>query len=74
MEDIRNAVQFAADRLGVEALKDKHKEATYHFVGGRDCFVILPTEYGITLCYVLLLCLRLSAQASTWMVWFVFRP
>ena len=40
--------------IGVEALKDKQKEATYNFVGGRDCFVIFPTEYGKTLCYVLL--------------------
>ena len=40
--------------LGVKALKDKQKEAIYNFVRGQDCFVILPTGYGKTLCYALL--------------------
>ena len=35
-------------------VKNKQKEAICSFVNGRDCFVILPTGYGKTLCYVLL--------------------
>ena len=38
----------------METLKDKQKEAICSFVNGRDFFVILPTGYGKTLCYVLL--------------------
>ena len=37
-----------------ERLKEKQEEAIKTFVKGRDCFVILPTGYGKTLCYVLL--------------------
>ena len=54
MDDVCSAVQFAMDQLGVKALKDKQKEAIYNFVRGQDCFVILPTGYGKTLCYALL--------------------
>ena len=71
MEDIRNA---AADRLGVEALKDKQKEATYNFVGGRDCFVLFTNGVRfVTFCSSMssTIC---SSEHLAWMVWFVFRP
>ena len=48
------AVHIAMTELNRETLKDKQKEAICSFVNGRDCFVILPTGYGKTLCYVLL--------------------
>ena len=57
MDDIcrlRAACKFCDDQLGVTALKDKQKEAIHNFVRGHDCFVILPTGYGKTLCYALL--------------------
>ena len=54
MDDVCRAVQFAMDQLGVTALKDKQMEAIQNFVRGHDCFVILPTGYGKTLCYALL--------------------
>ena len=38
----------------MSTLKDKKKEAIHIFVRGHDCFVILPTGYGKTLCYALL--------------------
>ena len=54
MDDVCTAVRFAMDQLGVSTLKDKQKEAIHNFVRGHDCFVILPTRYGKTLCYALL--------------------
>ena len=50
----RTSMRFTMTELKVETLKDKQKEATCSFVNGRDCFVILQTGYGKTLCYVLL--------------------
>ena len=54
MDDVCTAVRFAMNQLGVSTLKDKQKEAIHNFVRGHDCFVILPTGYGKTLCYALL--------------------
>ena len=54
MDTVEQAMRFAMTELKVETLKDKQKEAICSFVNGRDCFVILPTGYGKTLCYVLL--------------------
>ena len=54
MDTVERAVSFAMTELKVETLKDKQKEAICSFVNGRDFFVILPTGYGKTLCYVLL--------------------
>ena len=49
-----DTVEFCDDRAESGELKDKQKEAIFSFVNGRDYFVILPTGYGKTLCYVLL--------------------
>ena len=49
MDAVEQAMSFAMTELKVETLKDKQKEAICSFVNGRDCFVILPTEYGKTL-------------------------
>ena len=54
MDTVEQAMRFAMTELKVETLKDKQKEAICSFVNGRDCFVILPTGYGKTICYVLL--------------------
>ena len=54
MDTVERAVRFTMTELKVETLKDKQKEAICSFVNGRDCFVILPTGYGKTQCYVLL--------------------
>ena len=54
MDTVERAVRFAMTELKMETLKDKQKEAICSFVNGRDCFVILSTGYGKTLCYVLL--------------------
>ena len=51
---VEDAITYAKLALGVERLKEKQEEAIKTFVKGRDCFVILPTGYGKTLCYVLL--------------------
>ena len=45
------AVRFAMNELRVRTSKDKQKEAIHNFVRGHDCFVILPTGYGKTLCH-----------------------
>ena len=50
---VESVVRFAMTELRLETLKDK-QEAIISFVNGRDCFVILPTGYGKTPCYVLL--------------------
>lgn len=54
MDTVEQAMRFAMTELKVETLKDKQNEDICSFVNGRDCFVILPTGYGKTLCYVLL--------------------
>ena len=54
MDTVEQAMRFAMTELKVETFKDKQKEAICSFVYGRDCFVILPTGYGKTLCYILL--------------------
>ena len=46
--------KYGYGRTSCEFCEDKQKEAICSFVNGRDFFVILPTGYGKTLCYVLL--------------------
>ena len=48
---IEAAMQACCRAVGVSSLKTKQKEA---FLKRRDVFVCLPTEYGKSLCFVLL--------------------
>ena len=51
---IESAIESAAMKAGFDNVKQKQKEAIGEFVSGNDVFVSLPTEYGKSLCYVLL--------------------
>ena len=67
MKDIERAVH-ALDRLGVEALKDKQKKAICIVVGGQDCFVTNGV-WKNALLRSAPLCLRLSSQANSWIIY-----
>lgn len=49
---IEDTLMSVRQAMGVETLKDKQKEAITNFVNGRNCFVILRTGYGKSLCYM----------------------
>ena len=51
MEDI---IKQAGNHLGYDAIKPEQLKVVLHFLKGKDCFVILPTEYGKSLCFALL--------------------
>ena len=49
----RDAMIEAAKEMNI-SLKEKQEEAIAAFVGGRDTFVSLPTEYGKSIIYRIL--------------------
>ena len=51
MEDI---IKQAGNHLGYDAIKPEQLKVVSHFLKGKDCFVILPTGYGKSLCFALL--------------------
>ena len=51
MEDI---IKQAGNHLGYDAIKPEQLKVVLHFLKGKDCFVILPTGYGKSLCFALL--------------------
>ena len=51
MEDI---IKRARNHLGYDTIKPEPLKVVSHFLKGVDCFVILPTGYGKSLCFALL--------------------
>ena len=51
---IEGAINAAMTKLGYCSIKEKQKEAIVDFMNGNDCFVILPSGYGKSLCYGIL--------------------
>ena len=51
MESIERAMSYAAERLSIEQLNDKQREAVLAFVEGKDVFVSLPTGFGKSICF-----------------------
>ena len=51
MEDI---IKQAGNHLGYDTIKPEQLKVVSHFLKGVDCFVILPTGYGKSLCFALL--------------------
>ena len=51
MEDI---IKRAGNHLGYDTIKPEQLKVVSHFLKGVDCFVILPTGYGKSLCFALL--------------------
>ncbi len=51
MEDI---VKQEASKIGYEHLKEEQLAVIMHFMEGMDCFVVLPTGFGKSLCFALL--------------------
>ena len=56
---LSSIIDDAAASLGYTRLKVEQKKTLQAFVGGKDVFVSLPTDYGKSLCYALL-------QARSW--------
>ena len=50
----RDALAAAVKKMGLASLKDKQVEAILSFVGGKDVFVSLPTDYGKSIIYAIL--------------------
>ena len=53
--DIEAAIDYAAGIVGVKTLKPQQREELLSFALGKDVFVSLPTGFGKSFCYVLLL-------------------
>ena len=54
-ERVLKSIEWAMNHLGLQRLKDKQLEGVTAFIQGRDTFVILPTGYGKSIIYNLLL-------------------
>ena len=52
--EIEPAVSQAAKKHGYSPLKDEQRTCTEGFLKGKDVFVVLPTGFGKTTCYVCL--------------------
>ena len=57
MDDVqvKRAIQSAGERMGHAKVKDEQFRVIEDVVRGRDTFVSLPTGYGKSLCYGVLL-------------------
>ena len=53
--ELEAAIDSAAEAVGVTALKSLQREAIRAFASGNDVFVSLPTGYGKSFCFALLL-------------------
>ena len=54
-QTMEEALAYAVTKLSYESLKMEQKEAVKAFVEGNDAFVSLPTGFGKSLCFTLLL-------------------
>ena len=61
MMDTTEAIDAAAMKLGFRSLKPEQREAIRNFMDGKDVMVVLPTGFGMALCYVRLTMSRLHA-------------
>ena len=53
-DNLSEAISEAAEKLSINELKAKQREAIISFVTGNDTFVVLPTGYGKSLIYAIL--------------------
>lgn len=51
---LSEAISEAAQKLSINELKPKQREAITSYVSGNDTFVVLPTGYGKSLIYAIL--------------------
>ena len=51
---IAHAISEGLQKLGLESLKEKQREAIVCFLKSKDTFVCLPTGYGKSVIYALL--------------------
>lgn len=51
---MEQAIEEAALELGVQAIKEKQRDAILSYVSGSDTLVVLPTGYGKSLIYAVL--------------------
>ncbi len=54
-DTLKSLIGSAAMSLGYKELKDEHTLSIMEFLKGKDVFVSLPTGFGKSLCYILLL-------------------
>ena len=52
--NIAHAISEGLQKLGLESLKEKQREAIVCFLKSTDTFVCLPTGYGKSVIYALL--------------------
>ena len=62
---VESAATRAAQQLGYTSLKPEQLQAVAGIVRSHDTFVVLPTGYGKTLCYVLR-CAALEISSVRW--------
>ena len=56
--DVEEAIETARNTLGFNTLKEKQIEAIKAFLSGKDVFTSLPTGYGKSIIYGILLVWR----------------
>ena len=79
MEDLRTIalsalIREAASRIGYDNVKPKQIEAVLEFCKGKDVFVSLPTGYGKTLIFAVLLSLFNAIRKVTTSIVVVVTP
>ena len=64
LSDVDTTAKAVASSLGYWDLKKEQSTVINSFVSGNDVFAVLPTGFGKTLCYVLLLLFGASGFLS----------
>ena len=61
--DIEAVIQFSLEKLGYSELKAEQERVVKEFLSGKDVFGALPTGYGKSLCYAVLLYAKFEGRA-----------